>query len=120
MLDNVISIICHYANLRQWPLWSQIGITLVVAMLVVAIIGGALIRKYETPELMETLRQQNFNTFNILHAAVIEGVISEDIPILESIVDRVTHDRSDITAIHINDEAGGKLLAWEEDEAFAK
>ena len=82
-------------------------------MLLVAIIGGALVRKYETPEVMETLRQQNINNFNILHAAVFEGVISEDIPLLESIVERVTHNRSDITAIHINDELGGKLLAWE-------
>lgn len=110
---NYISSSWHYRNPRHWPLWFQIGFTLIVAMLLVAIIGGALARKYETPEVMETLRQQNINNFNILHAAVFEGVISEDIPLLESIVERVTHNRSDITAIHINDELGGKLLAWE-------
>ena len=113
MLSKYISTCWRYGNLRHWPLWCQIGVTLVAAMLLVSIIGGALARKYETPEVMETLRQQNVNNFNILHAAVFEGVISEDIPLLESIIERVVNDSSDITAIHINDESGGKLLAWE-------
>lgn len=114
MLRNVPPTKWNPRNLRHWPLWSQIGITLVVAMFLVAIIGGYLARKYETPEVVETLRQQNINNFTLLHDAVFEGVISEDIPMLESIISKVTHSHSDITAIYINDETGGKLLQWED------
>lgn len=90
----------------------QIALALIATMVLVSITGGIVVREMETKELLEAGRQQHLSKFNILHSSAFEAVISEDIPVLESILQHVSENDPELAAVAIFNERGNRIAHW--------
>jgi signal transduction histidine kinase/CheY-like chemotaxis protein len=103
---------------RHWPLWLQIIIAAGVALLLVNLAVFTLVRHYEQGYLENALGQQHSISFDILLATSLEAVISEDIPLLESVVLQATMHNPDIYSLDIRNEDGLALVSWQHPETI--
>ena len=94
----------------HWPLWLQIALALFIAVLLVNLITAPLVRKVMSGFELEQVRQQSHNTFSLLAATAIDAVITEDIPLLETIVARSLELSPDVIALSITNEEGILLV----------
>lgn len=86
-------------------------------MVLVAIISIGLGRENRESEIREQLKTQSWRTLELLSAGALEAVISEDIPVLDSLVREIAALDSDIYSIVISNESDQKLV---EHTPFAK
>ncbi len=91
---------------------AQNLLALLMAMAVINVISGEVARIFETDALLDDLRRENVTKFNLLHASTLEAVISEDIPLLESIISEATAQDTDIHAVSIRNEQDQVLFKW--------
>ncbi len=97
--------------INRQPLWFKIMLSLLVAMLVVALVAGELMRLQLQADYSTSLRSTSEDTFLLLSAATLEPVISEDIPQLRSIVNETARLQPDIYAIRVMNEEGVLLAS---------
>lgn len=97
---------------KQWSLGRQIAFALISAMVLVSLVGGIIVREIETKELLESGHKQHLSKFNILYSSAFEAVISEDIPVLESILQHVSKNDPDVDSIAIFNEQGSRIAYW--------
>ena len=97
---------------RSWPLWRQISVGLLIALAIVTFLSGALLREFETTFLQNQIRQESQNTFSLLSAALIESVITEDRPQLETIINQSIRQDTSILLIRIENEKNVMLAEW--------
>jgi diguanylate cyclase (GGDEF)-like protein/PAS domain S-box-containing protein len=97
-------------NMHRQPLWIKIMLSLSIALMVVALAAGELMRLQLKEDYSTRLRNTSENTFLLLSAATLEPMISEDIPQLRSIVNETGRLQPDIYAIRVMNE-DGVLLA---------
>jgi hypothetical protein len=90
----------------HWPLWLQIALALFIALLLVNLITASLVRKMMGEFELEQVRQQSRNTFALLAATTIDAVITEDIPLLETVVTQSLELSPDMIALSITNEQG--------------
>jgi len=95
---------------NPWPLWLRISATLVCAMIVVAIISTKLGMHQRESDIREQLETQSWRTIEVLSAGALEAVISEDIALLDSLVNEITELDKDIYSIVISNEYGHNLV----------
>ncbi|RTE65295.1 EAL domain-containing protein [Amphritea opalescens] len=98
--------------INRQPLWIKIMLSLLVALMVVAISVGELMRLQLQSDYSARLRSTSEDTFLLLSAATLEPVISEDIPQLRSIVSEMVRLQPDIYAIRVMNEDGVLLASW--------
>lgn len=106
-------------KLLQWtysrspaPLWLCICIALVLTLIVVAYVATNLGLEKRKRELESTFKEHSWHTLQVLSAAALEPVISEDIGHLDAlVVDSVRLD-PDLHFISISNEFNQQLLAW--------
>lgn len=96
----------------MWPLWLQIMAALVVSTLVVAVCASVLQYRTETQSMQSLLERQNKTNFQLLSAAIIEPIVSEDLPVLQEFVDLLIQQDHDLFSIDIYNANGDKLLNW--------
>ncbi len=96
----------------QWPLAIQMFLGIWLSMMIVGIIAGELYRVGETDFLRENFYRQSKQTFSMLRAVSIEAMITEDIPVLETIVAQVVESTPGIYALSLYNEDGHELAAW--------
>jgi signal transduction histidine kinase/ActR/RegA family two-component response regulator len=96
----------------HFSLRRQIMIALVGAAFVVAFASGLVVKRLETSYLRETLHQQSEQTFNILSAASLEAVISEDEPMLQTIIQQIVGEEAALLSINIANERDQSLARW--------
>lgn len=94
----------------HWPIWFQILSILMVCFITINFIGGKAFRYFEEPELRTLLKEKYFNDYWLLHAAVTEAVISEDIPLIESFSTKVMASDKNIIFLEIKNEDGVSLV----------
>ena len=94
----------------HWPLWLQIALALLIALLLVNLITASLVRKVMGEFELEQVRQQSHNTFALLAATAIDAVITEDIPLLETVVTQSLELSPDMIALSITNEQGILLV----------
>ncbi|MCK5121614.1 MAG: PAS domain S-box protein [Methylococcales bacterium] len=99
-------------ELSLWPLWVQIMAALIVSMLVVAVCASVLQYHTETQSLQSLLERQNKKNFQLLSAAIIEPIVSEDLPVLQEFVDLLAQQDHDLFSINIYNADGNELLNW--------
>ena len=75
--------------INRQPLWIKVMLSLSVALMVVALAAGELMRLQLQADYSTSLRNTSEDTFLLLSAATLEPVISEDIPQLRSIVNEI-------------------------------
>lgn len=96
----------------RWPLAIQVFIGISLSMMTVGIISGELYRVRETDFLRENFYRQSKQTFSMLSSVSIEAMITEDVPVLETIVAKVVEKTPGIYALSIYNEEGRKLVSW--------
>lgn len=99
------------------PLWLEITLSLVVAMVVVGMLAGELMRRQLQEDYSLSLHRTSEETFTLLSAAVLEPVISEDIPQLRTIVNETGRLQPDIHAVRVFNEEGVILAFWAREAA---
>ena len=96
----------------HFSLRRQIIVALVAAAVVVAFASGVVMKDLETEYLRQTINKQSQATFHVLSAAALEAVITEDQPLLNTIVQQVVGEEGDILSINIRNERGQTLANW--------
>lgn len=102
----------------HFSLRRQITAALVFAAIAVALISGGILKKLEIEYLMKNLNRQSAQTFHIITAAALEAVISEDQPLLKTIVQQVANEKADLLSINILNEDGQTLARWTNKRMF--
>jgi len=88
-------------------------IALAILMLLVAVCAGVLQYHTETEAMQQLLQRQNKKNFQILHAAVIEPIISEDIPVLDGFIEMLLKQDQDLFSIEIFNANSQLLSSWQ-------
>ncbi len=98
------------------PLRLQVFLALGIAAVVIAFASGELFRQFETGYQMDRLYKQSESTFDVLSGAAIEAVITEDGPVLQSIVEEMVRSDRNVAAVIIENESRTKLAHWTNQE----
>ncbi len=98
---------------RHWPLWGQTSLALGATILLVGFGSGELVRTLETNYLFKRLEKQTERTVSLISAISVDAVISQDGPLLETIVDQAVSKDPSIVALEIADEEGTQLISWQ-------
>lgn len=94
------------------PLRLQVFLALGIAAVVIAFASGELFRQLETGYLMDRLYEQSEGTFDVLSGSAIEAVITEDGPVLKSIINEMVRSDDNVAAVSIENESRVKLAHW--------
>lgn len=105
--------IIEKTNLKTWPLWSQVLVVFIIACLLVGYISGKLVRQIEANYLHELQRLYAKKTFQTIISSSIEAIITEDRPVLDTIVKELVDSDEDIYYLSIHNEDGNILAKWE-------
>ena len=102
----------HNGFFWRWPLRRQLVLALGGTILLVGVLTGELVRTMESNYLKESFEQQSRKTFFILSATSIDAVVSEDQPLLETIVAQTVSFDPEIYSLSIENELSEKLVDW--------
>ena len=102
-----------HSSRAHWPLSRQLGLALVVATLLVSVLAGEMVRHFEKRFLDNELEQQTHRVFTTLSGAALEHVISQDRPMLKSIVEGSVSPDPDVLSFRIEAPDGKALVHWE-------
>ncbi|MCP3870377.1 MAG: response regulator [Gammaproteobacteria bacterium] len=103
----------------RWPLRRQLILALGGTTILVGALSGELVRTMETNYLKESFEQQSRKTFSILSATSIDAVVSEDQPLLETIVSQSVAFDPEIFSLSIENEVNEILVEWQNTEISA-
>lgn len=104
--------------IRKYSLQSLLLVSLTITFATVAFITGEYMRNVQTRTLEDSFQQFSQKTFNMLFATSLDAVLSEDQPILETIVAQSVELDKDIHALSIVNEFDEELAAWESDRVL--
>jgi len=108
------------SRLTHWfqktSIQAQLCAALLLATLVVTIVAGEVVRKIEGSYLENTLKTQSERIFSVLVATSLEAIISEDKPVLETIVQQLAQHDSSIAEIDITNTEGIVLVSWKKNQ----
>jgi signal transduction histidine kinase/CheY-like chemotaxis protein len=96
----------------HFSLRRQIIAALLCAAVLVAFVSGLVMKDLESDYLRETVKRQSEATFHVLSAAALEAVITEDQPLLNTIIQQVVGEEGDIQSIDVKNENGRTLAHW--------
>ena len=105
-----------FAWVFKSPLWVQVlvlswGITFVTASVV-----GYLYATHESEFLNDYLYKRSETTFAAVSSTIIESVITEDAPVLQSIIEALSATLEDIIELKVLNEDGVELAVWKTEE----
>ena len=100
---------------QKWPLWLQIILLMIVLVLILGYASGELARSYEQRYLEQNLERQGQKLFSLLSGASLDAIISEDRPILDSIISQSVERVPDLHKIVVQNESGKVLSSWQAD-----
>ena len=96
-----------------WPLRAQILVIMAVAVICVSFLAGETTRHFTSESLTKDLKDHNRRIVSVLSGAALEAVISEDIPLLSSIVEASVGREANIHSVRIENERSNPLVVWE-------
>ncbi|MCP4272803.1 MAG: diguanylate cyclase [Gammaproteobacteria bacterium] len=100
-------------KLTNRPLWIQLLVAMIFAMLIADIATSWSYRWLETEYLEQKITEKNRQVFLLLSAVTIEAIITEDTPMLETILSQATESLPNVQSITINNEDEMKLAQWQ-------
>lgn len=106
------SILAIFKRPLHFSLRRQIIAALAGAAVIVAFASGVVTKDLETDYLRQTINKQSQATFHVLSAAALEAVITEDQPLLNTIIQQVVGEEGDILSINVKNERGQILAKW--------
>ncbi len=102
---------------RRWSLSRQVLLGFGVAALIIGFLFGELERWLETSELQQQLHEQSRQTAALLAAVSVDAMITEDQPLLETIIEQVVGSNPAIHSLAFENEDGASLARFVRDPA---
>jgi PAS domain S-box-containing protein len=93
-----------HAPRKRWPLWLQLVPSLLAALLVVNLLTAPLARIVLSDFEFKQVAEQSHDSFALLAATAIDAVITEDIPLLETIAAQSLEQARDMIELSITNE----------------
>lgn len=97
---------------KSWTLKRQIIVVLVVAIMTVGLLAGEMVREMETRSFTQDFSHQTQRLIAVLSASSLDAVVSEDRPVLSSIIRQLVDNDTDVYSIAIKNEYGEILTDW--------
>ena len=97
---------------RHYRLGAQVLLGLTVLAAVAALMAGLVLYTVESNYLTSSAQQNNATKFELLQSSLVENIVSEDLPQLETTLDQFVARDLDLHSIKITNEAGQTLYAW--------
>ncbi len=95
---------------KRWPLWLQLVLALLAALLLVNLLTAPLARHVLSDFLFKQEKEQTRSSFALLAATVIDAVITEDIPLLDTIAAQSMERAPNMVVLSIENELGDLLV----------
>ena len=106
----------HDAMARQGQLRLNLGTQLLLGLaalaLIVALVAGGIIRHVERSYLYAYSQSEKAKEFDLLHSALLDDIISEDGPRIDTTMLQMIKRDSDFESARITDEDGNVLFQW--------
>jgi PAS domain S-box-containing protein len=96
-------------SLRHWPLWLQVFISLLAILVFVNLVTAPFTRKVISDFEFREISEQSQHSYAVLAATTIDAVITEDIPLLSTVVEQSLQYAPNMVGISIKNEQA-KLL----------
>lgn len=101
---------------RSWRLSYQIILALAGAAVIVGFLFGEAVRYFETERLKTELQSETQRTADLLGAVSIDALITEDGPLLETIIQQAVERVAEIQCIVVQNETGKEIARWPRDK----
>ncbi len=98
------------------PLWGLLVGTLLLVTIVIAYVGGEVIRAKEMERLLTHERTEIESTLNLVASAIADTVVVQDIPVLEKVIDEMRVIAEGVHSVRIVNDYGQVLLNWSSPE----
>lgn len=95
---------------HQWTLTQQIVTSILSVLVISIIVSGEVFRLVQQKTLVSTAKSQTEITLQTLSATILDDLITEDIPHLETIAQQIISSNSNIIFLHIENESGVHLV----------
>ncbi len=105
---------------HSWPLWSQLALALIAALLAVNLVTAIFNHHIISVFALDQTEESINNSFGLLSATAIDAVITEDIPLLETIAAHSLNELPSIISLSILNEQGKPLVKQSRSETFTK
>ena len=96
-------------SLKHWPLWLQVFLSLLTALVIVNLVTAPFTRKMISDFEFRSISEQSQHSYALLAATTIDAVITEDIPLLSTVVEQSLQYAPNMVGISIKNEQS-KLL----------
>jgi two-component system, sensor histidine kinase len=96
----------------RWRLGTQIALGLVAIAIAVALVTGSIVWTAERSHLVERLHTDHARTFGLLQAALLDDVISEDLPRIETTLRQLISRDPAVYAVTLSNEQGIRLFRF--------
>ncbi len=90
-------------------------LSLSVAVIGVGFATGWISARMEKESLLEELVHRNDRTISMLRASLLDPLITGDVPVLRTMVERLARTERDICHVKVSNEAGQVLVDWQRD-----
>ncbi len=98
------------------PLWGLLVGTLLLVTIVIAYVGGEVIRAKEMERLLAHEQAEIESTLNLVASAIADTVVVQDIPVLEKVIDEMKVIAEGVHSVRIVNDYGQVLLNWSRPE----
>lgn len=98
------------ATKKGWSLWKQVVLALIFALLCINLFTMIVFNRFISTFLYKQVDAQSYNSFEMLSSTTLDGVISEDIPLLETMTSQALDQNANIISFTISNEDGNVLV----------
>ena len=100
----------------RWPLRRQIVLVAGTAILLFGLGAAEFVRQSESRAFERTFREQTSKLVGTLAASSLDAVLSNDRPVLDTIIQSLVEEDPEIEAVTVRDDRGEILTEWRPDD----
>ena len=97
---------------KNWPLQRQIIVVLGFTIMAVGLFAGEVVRGMQTKAFENNFSYQTKKHVGTLAAASLDAVLSEDRPVLDTIIRQLVENDTDVFSVEISNEYNDVLADW--------
>jgi len=101
-----------------WELWKQITLILVFALAIVLVVANLMISRWMHDDLILQASEDRQVKMGLIRTALLEALITEDVPVLESSLAQMTDLEENIVSVGLVNEHGEELVQWQRDASL--
>ncbi len=107
-MDKPLDLQTEISN--RWPLWLQMALSLFIVLILVNLLTAMLSHHVISDFQFKQLEERSQNSLSLLAASAIDSVITEDIPLLNTIAAQSLQQAPNMVSLAIKNEAGDLLV----------